>query len=230
MRFGTLFDFRTEEDEKLRDEGEGTFSYSIEFPELTKVSTEWLGAFEVESGGSFHIGEMKFDNGETFVKNISLSGSCHNCWIYCVSKSTETAGSITDTHQDKWLIPLEEFQSFANYLGTLLWNEVRYADLPNDITSKFSVQEVHNRLAMTIETREIDYVSRSVLISKEEDLPISEIPRLRDGIAFIKPSSFQKENEVRIAFWLTFDNRKISIVNKPKIVGLRPMDKIIRFT
>lgn len=227
IRFGTLFDFRTEENEKLRDEGEGTFSYSVEFPELTKVSHEWIGAFEVEDNGSFHIGEMEIRNGDFFVKNMILTGSSHNCWVYCISKSTEVAGNITDTHQDKWLISQDKLQLFANYLGGLLWSEVNLSDLPDHITSKFSMQEILQRLSLSVEVKEIDYNHRSVTISREEDLPASQISALKDSIAFIKPKMFEKESEIRIAFWLIFDNKKISIQNKPKIVGLRPIDKII---
>ncbi|MCY1461392.1 hypothetical protein D9M71_790480 [compost metagenome] len=89
------------------------------------------------------------------------------------------------------------------------------------------MQEILQRLSLSVEVKEIDYNHRSVTISREEDLPASQISALKDSIAFIKPKMFEKESEIRIAFWLIFDNKKISIQNKPKIVGLRPIDKII---
>ena len=227
VRFGTLFDYRTEENEKLRDEGEGTFSYSIDFPELTKVSPQWLGAFELENDGHCEIREMEFSGSEFSVKSISLKGSSHNCWIYCMSKSTESAGNITDTHQDKWLLPVEKLSDFSKYLGAILWEEITAADLPETITSKYSMQEIHRRISLEVECRQIEYGSRSINITKEEDLPVSEISRLRDNVAFMKPDAFEKENEMRIAFWLLFDNKKVSIVNRPKVVGLRPIDRLI---
>ncbi|MNI53116.1 hypothetical protein D3C73_1079330 [compost metagenome] len=125
------------------------------------------------------------------------------------------------------MISLDKLQVFANYLGGLLWNEINLSDLPDYITSKFSMQEILQRLSLAVEVKEIDYNHRSVTISREEDLPVSQISALKDSIAFIKPKMFEKENEIRIAFWLIFDNKKISIQNKPKIVGLRPIDKII---
>lgn len=225
VRFGTLFDYRSEENEKLRDEGEGTFSYSIDFPEITKVSPEWLAAFDLENEGHCVIRDMKSGDGGISVKSISLKGSSHNCWIYCMSASTESAGNITDTHQDKWLLPQEKLSDFARFLGTLLWNEIGYADLPESITSIFSVQEVHRKLSIDVEIKQIEYGSRSISITSEAELPVSEISKLKDNVAFIKPEAFKEENEIRIAFWLKFDGEKISIVNRPKVVGLRQIDK-----
>ncbi len=227
VRIGTLFDFRTEEDEKLRDEGEGTFSYLVEFPVLTKVSREWIEAFEVDGDGRGFIGEMEMRNGEVLIKNINLAGSSHNCWIYCLSKSTEAAGNISDTHQDKWVIPSEKLQPLAGYLANLLWSEISYSDLPEYLTNKFSMQEISQRLSLSVDVKEIDYGHRSVTILKEEDFPVSQILAIRDSIAFIKPKMFVKESEIRIAFWLLFDGKKISIQNKPKIINLRPIDKVL---
>jgi len=227
VRFGTLYDFRAEEDEKLRDEGEGTFSYSISFPELTKVSQEWINAFGFEGEGHFYIGELELRFGEPYVKDMVLTGSSHNCWIYCVSKSTESAGNITDTHQDKWLIPADKIKNLANYFASLLFSEITIADLPVEIIEKYSIHEIQRQLSLNVELREVEYGERSVLITSEEELPISEVSYLKDSITFLKPKIFEKEQEVRMAFWLMFGEQKISIINKPKIVSLRPIDKIL---
>ena len=227
VRFGTLYDYRTHEDEKLRDAGEGTFDYRLEFPELTKVSQEWLAAFDVEAGASLQADEIHLNDGDIFIKNISLSGSSHNCWIYCLSKNTDSAGNVSDTHQDKWLLPLDKLEGFASYLAAILWDDVSFEDLPGQIVGRFSLQDIQRRLSIGIEIGDVNYSSRSVVISSEEQLPIPDISRLRDSVAFIKPKLFAQEEEVRIAFWLLLDNKKISIVNKPKIVSLRAIDKII---
>lgn len=227
VRLGTLFNYRTEEDEKLRDEGEGTFSYSIEFPVPTRVSPDWISEFEVEDGGDFSVGYLEIREEGVLVKDVSLSGSSHNCWIYCLSKSTEYAGNITDTHQDKWLLPLDKLQPFANYLGALLWSDLKCADLPDYIASQFSLQEIHQRLSLKIQVKEVEYIQRVLVIEKEEDLPVDQISLLRDRIPFMKPVKFAGENEVRIAFWLMFDDKKISIKNNNKILGLRAIDKLI---
>jgi hypothetical protein len=108
-----------------------------------------------------------------------------------------------------------------------LWAEVGVADLPADIAGAHTLQEIQQRLSMHAEVREIEYVERDLIITAEEQLSISGVHDLRAKIPFIKPKYFEPENELRIAFWLLFDGKKISIVDKPKIVELRPIDKII---
>ena len=227
VRLGTLYDFRAEEDEKLRDEGEGTFSYSVEFPELTKVSLNWIEAFELHGDAEGGISQLKMVDDDFMIKGMSLSGSCHNCWIYCLSKNAESAGNISDTHQDKWVMSSDKLPAFANYLAQQLWNNLSSADLPASIASSYSLHEILQRLTIAIDIRNVDYDMRTISIVKEEDLPASEISMIQERIAFIKPKIFESESEVRIAFWLVFDNKKISIVNNPKIIHLRPIDKII---
>jgi hypothetical protein len=227
IRLGTLYGYRAIEDEKLRDDGEGTFSYSLEFPDFIAPSPEWLSAFEVEGGGTATIGDMRVVDGRMEVKNVSLSGSTHNCWIFCMSQSTESAGSVTDTHEDKWTLPVEKLEDFANYIANLLFNDLTYLDIPPELTSRYSVQDIQRRLGLNVEWKDIEYVDRFVAIGREEDLQVSEIYALRDRVAFIKPASFKEEEEIRIAFWLTFDNKRISIVDKPKFINLRPIDKLI---
>lgn len=227
VRLGTLFGYRAEENEKLRDTGEGTFSYSVTFPKPTKVSREWFEAFEVESHGNTEIKNLILRDGDIFVETLYLEGSTHNCWIYCLSKSEGSAGNISDTHQDKWVLPKEKMPGFAQYLANLLWNDLRVEDLPEGLTSQFSLQEINQRLSISCEVEDVVYGDRSISVSSEEELPVSEIARLRDNIAFMKPKVFENENEVRLAIWLCFDNKKISIRDKPKIIPLRPIDKII---
>ncbi|WP_152416360.1 hypothetical protein [Pseudomonas sp. PAMC 26793] len=227
VRLGTLYGYRTIENEKLRDEGEGTFSYSLNFPDYVAPSPQWLSAFEVEGGGVAEIGDIRIVNGRVEVKSVSLSGSTHNCWIYCISKSSESAGSVTDTHEDKWTIAAEKLAAFANHLGAILWSELTVRDLPDDLTGKYGLQEIQQRLGLFIETRDIEYVDRFVVIGGEEELQVSHVETLRDRVAFIKPEVFKDEQEVRIAYWLTFDGKKISIVDNPKYISLRPIDKLL---
>lgn len=227
VRLGTLYGYRTIENEKLRDEGEGTFSYSLEFPYYVAPSPQWLSAFEVEGEGVGKIGDMRVNNGRVEVKSVSLSGSTHNCWIYCISKNSESAGSVTDTHEDRWTIPAEGLDAFANHLGTVLWSELMVQDLPGDLTGKYSLQEIQKRLRLYVELKDIEYVDRFVVIGGEAELEASHIEALRDKVAFIKPEAFRGEQEIRIAFWLTFDGKKISIVDKPKYINLRAIDKFL---
>ncbi|WLI08346.1 hypothetical protein PSH66_08455 [Pseudomonas sp. FP597] len=227
VRLGTLYGYRTIENELLRDNGEGTFSYVLEFPTYLEASPQWLASFEFGGGGRVHIGDMQVANGNIKVKNLNVSGSTHNCWIYCISKSVESAGSITDAHADKWTIAADKLSGFANYIGSVLWSELTFQDLPPNLTEKYSLQEIQQRLSLNVEIKEVEYVDRFVLVKDPKEFGVSDIEELRDKVAFIKPVKFKDEQEVRIAFWLMFEGKKISIVDKPKSISLRPVDKLL---
>ncbi|ALU62840.1 hypothetical protein ACA40_24410 [Pseudomonas syringae pv. lapsa] len=227
VRFGTLYDYRSIDDEKLRDEHEGTFHYFIEFPELTRVSPQWLGSFEVEGGGGAEFDCLEIRQDGPYVRKINLLGACPNCWIYCVSQSASVAGGVTDTHSDSWSIPQENLQELARYFTGLLYSNLTVKDIPQSILVKYSLQEIGQRLSLVTEIQKVEYKDRNVTIAREEDVPVHEIEKLKASVAFTKPTRFQEEREVRIAFWLCFDGKKISVVNNPKIVSLRPIDSIV---
>ncbi|AZE99070.1 hypothetical protein C4J95_1594 [Pseudomonas orientalis] len=226
VRLGTLYDYRTIENELLRDKGEGTFSYFLNFPTHLEASPEWLSSFELGGEGSVSIDNLRIVNNKIKVKKLSLSGSTHNCWIYCLSKGVDSAGNITDAHEDKWTIEGDKIADFANYLASVLWADLSYHDLPPELTSKYGIQDIQRRLHMSVEVKEVEYVDRHVVIAGTDHMQISEIEALRDMVAFIKPKEFKHEQEVRIAIWLTFDGKKISIVDRPKFLSIRPIDKL----
>ncbi|WP_233594126.1 hypothetical protein, partial [Pseudomonas amygdali] len=228
LRVGTLYDFRTIENENLRDEGEGTFLYRVEFPALTKVSSDWLAAFKFQGQARIRIGHMEPSSSGVRIKDFTMEGAGHNCWIYCMSLSTDSAGDISKTHEDKWSIPEDKFTEFGNYLGALLWESIGVNDLPDEIVKNNSLQSIQKRLRLDIDVRIVEYKERALYIDKESDLPIQQIQALERTMAFIKPVDFAPEREVRIAFWLSFDNKLISISNNPKFLSLRPIDGLLR--
>lgn len=231
LRFGTLYDFRKEENEKLRDAGEGTFKYTIEFPRLTKVSREWLECFETEGGpygeAAFGVSHLELKGTDVYVERMDMLGSCPNCWIYCISTSSENAGNISETHLDKWLIPYENIKALQAHFAALIWNEIKYEDLPVEITNQYTYEEIKRRLDLKVEFRSVEYTSRTHVVKDASKLSIPDIHELMDKTAFTKPPLFEAEREVRMAFWLLFDGKKISISNNTKIINLRPIDKIL---
>ncbi|MFK3971215.1 hypothetical protein ACI2KS_10860 [Pseudomonas sp. NPDC087358] len=225
VRIGTLFDFRTIDNEKLRDVDEGRFSYQIKFPSLTKVSKAWISAFEIECEGDFQCDSLVVENGQVFTTGMTIDSSSHNCWVYCISKSSHSAGEISVTHEDQWAISADKVGEFATYLANLLWSEVKIGDIPDDIVSRYSLQDIKNRLNLYMDIKEISYVDRIRTINSEAEFSVKDIESLKANLAFMKPKFFEPENEVRFAFWLTFDGKKISIKNNPKFLSLRPVDQ-----
>ena len=227
LRIGTLWGFREEENELLRDAGEGEFEFKIRFPRLTPVSNEWMSEFEFDAGGTAHIEKMTIKNGNISVEGVTLKGSANNCWIFCVSLSDSTAGNISEAHDSKWMIPENKILEFGNFLGALLWSKVSINDLPPDLVKKYTFQELNEGLGMHVEMRAVDYTDREVLIEDESHYPVEKVRELKSSIPFIKPRKFREEQEFRFAFWLMFRNQKITINDNPKILQLRQIDQFV---
>lgn len=228
IRFGTLYDYRTIENELLRDEGEGRFTYKLTFPTLTKVSNEWISAIEMDGSGNISIDELAMTNDGTYIKGIDLTGSSHNCWIFCASKSPESVGNISEAHQNKWAIPGENIATFAAHLSELIRSEIKFSDLPPELVNCHSFATIQQGLGIQTEYREVIYGNRELHIASETDLPIGSMEKIRAEIPFTKPEKFKPENEFRFAFFLTFQGKRISIINNPKIISLRPIDKALK--
>ncbi|MFT7594612.1 MAG: hypothetical protein ACI8R4_001934, partial [Paracoccaceae bacterium] len=212
----------------LRDEGEGEFEYKIRFPAMTAVSNEWIAAFEVDANVSTHIEKMQLNNGNMSVKGMSLKGSAHNCWVFCVSMSDRAAGNVSKAHVNKWKIPEDKIQEFGNFLAMLLWNSISFGDLPHHLVEKYSLQEISAGLGLEAEMKPVTYTGREIHIGSEKDFPVEKIRDLKANIAFIKPMNFSEEQEFRFAFWLTFRKQKVSINDNPKILQLRPIDQFVQ--
>ncbi|MCX7565413.1 hypothetical protein OS189_03515 [Sulfitobacter sp. F26169L] len=227
LRIGTLWGFREEENELLRDAGEGEFDFKIRFPRLTPVSNEWISEFEFASGGSAHIGRMALNKDNISVEDVTLKGSANNCWIFCVSLSDSAAGNISEAHDSKWMVSGEKIQEFGNFLGALLWSKISIKDLPPDLVKKYTFKELSEGLALQMDMRAVDYTNREVLIEDERSYPVEKIRELKSSIPFIKPLKFLEEQEFRFAFWLMFRKQKITINDNPKILQLRQIDQFV---
>lgn len=227
LRIGTLWGFRKEENDLLRDEGEGEFEFKIDFPAVTPVSQAWVSEFEFDAGGAINIGEMRFDGGGVAIKSATLKGSTHNCWIFCVSLSDRAAGYVSKAHDSKWMIPEKKIQEFGIFVASLLRSQISLHDLPSHLVEKHSVQELHSGLALQVQMQKVEYTDRIKEVRDESDFPLEKVRELKKNIAFIKPKRFSAEQEFRFAFWISFRDQKISIHDKPKIIQLRPIDQFV---
>lgn len=227
IRLGTLYSYRAIENKLLRDEGEGTFSYVIKFPNQIEVSPEWLSSFEFDGPGNCSFNGVHIDDGRVKLKEFSVSGSTPNCWIYCMSRSVGSAGSITDAHKDKWTIEADKLAAFVKQIANSLFDGLTVKELPANLLEKHNIKYIYENLGISADFKEVSYVDRAVTIKAVEDYTVSDIEKLSNDIAFIKPKKFELEQEIRIAFWLVFEGKKISIVDQPKLINLRPVDKFL---
>jgi len=144
-----------------------------------------------------------------------------------MSKSEGSAGSITDAHKDKWTIESDSFPGFVRFLATTLFEQLTVNELPAHLLEMYNIKSLNERLSISYEFRDVSYVDRSVTITAPEEFDVSAIQGMSESIAFMKPKRFEPEQEVRIVFWLMFDDKKISIVDQPKSISLRPINKFL---
>lgn len=224
LRLGTLYGFRKEEDIKLRDEYEGHFSYQVRFEPPALVDDDWLEEFEVESSGQARINLTISAAGPT-VQLVDLAGSCPNCWIFCLSKSSGSAGNVTETHNDFWEFSQDRLIDLAGHIAGLLWESLTVRDLPEGLD--LGIDNLKKNLALEIEFRDVEYVDRFFEITDPNLSNVEKIRQVKSGVPFTKPLDFAKEQEVRIAIFLVLNGRRISIPDNTKILNLRYIDELL---
>lgn len=227
IRLGTLWGYRKEEDELLKDEGEGKFDVSLQFPELTQVSQGWFSEIDDGTSSTVQIDQAMFTGAGVAIKGITFNKSEYNAWIFCTSFGDAGVGSVTQTHDSAWLIRGETVNEFGNYLSQLLLANIQADDLPPHLVKQYSLRDFQTRLGIQFEARSIEYGNRTIEIGSETDFPIEKLRELRASIPFTKPERFSDEREFRFIFWLTFDNARISVPDKAKILNLRAVDRMI---
>ncbi|WP_406735904.1 hypothetical protein [Thioclava sp. GXIMD4215] len=228
IRIGTLWGFRTTEDKFLQDQGEGKFEFNISFPDLTPVSPEWLSEVGSDTWEHGTLDGLSISSSGPAIKELSLTGSYSNCWIYCVSSRPTAAGNISQKYPSKWEIPADNMVNFGLYLRQLLWEHLSIADLPNYLIQENSLSALQRGLSLSLTMEQVDYGNRTVEARSEADLPIEKLRHLKTRIPFTKPNNFIEESEFRFVFALMFENERVSINDNAKILNLKPIKNLIR--
>ncbi len=222
IRLGTLYGYRKEEDESLRDVGEGAFQFSLNFGKPLFLSNEWIAELNLDVSNEANFGKLRFVDGGIETDKAIFSGSAANMWIFCVStKETEPAGSVSETHNSHWKIDGDRFEDFAVYLRNLLRKSITVSDLSKTALSNSSFLDLREGMSVKYEVRKVKYVDRELVVADHSLVSIEALKDLRSGIPFIKPKAFEGESEVRIGFWIEFDGTRVSVPELPKVLRLR---------
>lgn len=229
LRIGTLYGFREEENALLRDEGEGSFSYRISFPDYTPVPDSWVNEFSTIVGTAFEP-DMKITDGQAHIKSLTIDGGEPNAWIYCTSMGiSNVSGSLSTAHTDSWNFPMESAKNFLELLIFSLSKTSTLEDIPEHERNVISFGQFLNEFKLEGKMGPVEYVDRNLSISSVQEFPISEIKKLKERIPFMKPKRFKDENEFRMVIRLFIAGRQISVPIAARIIGLRPIDSVIKF-
>ena len=190
LRIGTLWGFRKEENELLRDAGEGKYDVKLTFPKLTPVSETWLSEFDFGSSGSMSIKTLQEQGGKTLIDEVSFEGSWPDCWIFCVSRGQHAIGNISEAYANSWKITESETLRFARLIGRLLWERLQTADLPAYLNQKYTFQELKDGLAINMDVGDVIYRDRTTHITSEQDFPVEKVRELKKKYPIYQATPF----------------------------------------
>lgn len=227
LLIGNLEKYRSIENEALRDKGEGTFNFDIEFLEGVKVSSAWAnlifgGAIGfgdspgIRFPGSFNSNikdcNIEYVSGDTVSfrhASASISYKVLNSFIFCTSMAEDDPmGSCPfPEYDDCWKVGVDKrsLDQFSARVGNLLLQQLT----PSNFTGKldnFSLSEL-KRISINIQHGPVKYINRSLKITADMANKFDEIMGTYLNVEFTKPAEpFQKEKEYRFVFKTIVDD------------------------
>lgn len=228
LLIGNLEKYRTIEDAALRDEGEGTFDFSIELFEGVKVPSAWANlifggsigfgsgtALRVPSSFNAYIDrcdiEYVADDIVSFrYASAKISYKAMNTFVFCTSQveGDPMQNCPFPEYDDNWRVGINksDLDSFSARVGNLLLQQLTEKNFTNKLRN-LSLSEL-KRLGINIQHGPVKYVDRYLKITQQKSGQFEEIMQTYLSTAFTKPKEpFSKEREYRFLFSPYVDNQ-----------------------
>ncbi|MGE7094739.1 hypothetical protein ACQKIS_00945 [Pseudomonas fulva] len=241
IKLGTLYEYRSIENDELIDKHEGMLSFFLKFHGRVSIPTQWFvtlngGAiginqvrplrFPGKSSAHFLRVEVETTHDERIVlidSSAVISRESPNSFIFCVShvrKTTDCIG-IFPSCNDYWFIREAQAEAFARELGTMLLQQI-YAGhetgnhiIPAD--ADISSVKIH------FEYGNVHYMERVTHIQQHSDLTLEEFGNKINNMAFTKPKSYSRELEYRFQFTILSNNKIVEPIVKSVFLDAAPL-------
>ncbi len=236
LKLGTLYEYRTIENEELIDRHEGMLEFHINFHGRVRLPTYWYNTF---SGGGIGFGNgarMEFPgrtNGiydtvkakcisdseiELYESRATIQREALNSFIFCMSKVRRTSEchGIFEGCDDYWYIRETQIRSFAILTARLLLEHIRKKHLEGVYILPKDTDV--DRLEIAAEWAEVQYLSREIHVYKNEFMKLEEFSKKIQNMAFTKPDSYATEKEFRFNFVPVVDKKVIEPLVKSVIL------------
>ncbi|NIA89962.1 hypothetical protein [Rahnella aceris] len=210
LKIGTLEEYRETEQAQIADLYEGTFSLEIS---LSEVHIE----FDIFNALNFsHNSEVNVVMDELHISCRSpLFEKClflkkyqsvatfknNNRFAFCISKleSHEDCEGIFKDYNDYWYFRADLSPLMASEISKSLFKSIE--DLTKKGSQVFRESYDINKLRLAFKVQSISYRDRRTLINNNYFYKYKhDLSSMLDGLLFLKPESFRKENEIRFLF------------------------------
>ncbi len=214
LRVGTLIDYHDTDNQEINDKGEGLLRLHYDVPEGSLVSKRWVAAvtqfigfdgietprFRFSTGFSEELALGIEEGDKVRIKKMSgfVNLVSKNRLIYCASDQEH----IKFTQYDSmYRVDDKNVQIFAKTIADLLWSQLRMNNL-DFVASGIEFGNINNGFNVVPTIRKVTYLDygRNFPIDSEEQFPLKWLFDTQNEMAFIKPSEFKEESEVRICF------------------------------
>lgn len=221
LKVGTLYGYRTIEQDELKDEGEGKYKFEIEFPEPITLDKRWANLLlqgAIHFGGSCDIprfpGELNCytktlkvisqSQESVTVTNtlISIERDVPNCLIYCMA-ALDSADQIPFVgYTDHWSIPEVGAEEFARNLGWHIYQQTKCSSFHESFFGE-GLAFSERGLSVKIQHGPVVYRDRHIAIRTENMPSYDGLVEILSNIAFMKPKCYAHEKEYRFVFELS---------------------------
>lgn len=224
LQLGTLNYYRSIENDELSDEGEGLFDFDLVFQsdaflerKLANLLFQGQMVFgdmsdipRIPGGVAVDIKDARIHhrNDGILVKNgstIRIHRNAPNCYILCMSATDDIQSSPFEEYNDKWLLPLEKANDFAESLAKELFQMAQHQQLSRNWNGNPS-QVPTELIKFNFHHQHVLHRDRKQIIKHSNDITFDGLYDILLSIPFIKPKnkpdggSYSDENEYRFVF------------------------------
>ena len=241
LKIGTLHGYRSIENPEIRDEAEGKYEFTIDFPEEIELDRKWINLLfqgSIAFGNtediprfpgtySTHVEKLNLVNqkaNSVVLKNttVKIERGVNDCLVFCMSLLPKVEEKLFEQYEDNWSFPHQKAHTFAMRLGNLIFTQAKLASFDASISSSHSPSSIRN-LGINITHREVIYQKRHLVITKHDMPTYEKMIETLSNIPFIKPPDpFAKEKEYRFVFDLQ-DELKIFPPKESLLLTLNPL-------
>lgn len=224
LQLGTLFGYRHIENAELRDEHEGRYEMTVEFPGEISLEPRWCNLlFQGAMGfgrtpevprfpGELSMNVERFNvvrnDGENLVvrdTSVKITRSVPNSLIFCMSLLPTAERKPFEQYTDHWSIPLASADEFAKRIARLVFEQGKLAIFEG--ASEFLTPAAAQAVTLSGRHKPVIYRDRVLRVTNESRPSYEDLLQTMIDIPFVKPTRFAKENEYRFVFDLNDGGR-----------------------
>lgn len=241
LQVGTLYGYRSIENPELQDDAEGTYEFTIEFPEEIELDRRWINLLFQGSIGFGKTDDIPRFPGQfsTHIEKICIvrqtadcvvvkdttvriSRSVNNSLIFCMSLLETAESNPFKNYSDHWAFPEQSANEFARRLGNLIFQQAKLSSFENSISEILSPGTA-GTLSLQGQHKRVVYRDRRMRITEQIKPTFDELLQVLSDISFIKPECFSKENEYRFIFELNNGQRLFQPKKQNLLLSLNPL-------